>query len=349
MAHVSKDLTRVTWTKESPKCKSKYFNRCVNLSKLLSTDTYEYTELVCDFVKDGTVGIYLVSIVDFILIERKDKRVHSARKVLSLKDKIKYPSWCVGGVCKERGCSDMQAKFPVVYKTILQYRGTNVTKTYKQQTDKLYETVRVCTTCKDELNVYVVTRAKEEVLSKKREFERKLNDETRRKFEAQQMQQMKIQEEQARLARVKKVEELASNIERHQERFEKRLKAARLTAKKAKLQESTYKAVKVKPPPKRKTKLYEIKGVTSTVYFGNEEEKLLLSTRIMNILSKGDNVRLYASFEENNNSLEECRLVLRSIYLEFRGMCKDKGYFPDVPNNDVEAFMTLECHASQDE
>ena len=65
--------------------------------------------------------------------------------------------------------------------------------------------------------------------------------------------------------------------------------------------------------------------------FGDTRAKLALCNSVCACLEGSRRARLVAPFELNEMSLEDCRLVLRSLYLELRAVCADKGFFPDVP------------------
>ncbi|GBG30465.1 Hypothetical Protein FCC1311_066842 [Hondaea fermentalgiana] len=90
------------------------------------------------------------------------------------------------------------------------------------------------------------------------------------------------------------------------------------------------------------SKVIKFDGISCGSFFGNEVEKLELCQGIMDTLRSGQEACVRAPLEENNGSTEEARLVLRSLYLEFRGMCIDQGYFPDVPVRDNAAVMSLQ-------
>lgn len=82
--------------------------------------------------------------------------------------------------------------------------------------------------------------------------------------------------------------------------------------------------------------------ISCASFFGNEVDKLSLCQGIMETLRSGKDARVLAPLKANNDSAEEARLVLRSLYLEFRGMCIDQGYFPDVPIQEAQAMMVLQ-------
>jgi len=92
---------------------------------------------------------------------------------------------------------------------------------------------------------------------------------------------------------------------------------------------------------KKALEVVDFPGLSCSSFFGNDTDKLSLCQGIMEALRNGHNARISAPIADNNMSIEECRLVLRSLYLEFRGMCVDQGYFPDVPVAGADCVMVL--------
>ena len=331
---------------------SEAFVACTNLAEELSTDAMHYCELVCEFSIDRSNRMCLAGVSNFVQKPRKRK---PKAPVLST-PQVKYPTWCIGDACKKTGCEDLTSKYPVVYKTILGYRKDVLKRsnnpTLISEDSRMYETVKVCKTCSKELNEYVVIQAEADRARKQQEAKSRKEEETRSLLMKQKLDEEKHKEDEEMRRREKEVAELAERMAKQQASFEHRLKTSRLggvreepTRKSGMAPEQT----SAHPnhdnsaqPPRRARKIHDIYEITCAAYFSNGEEKNLLSMRVMEILRQGDSVRLHASLDENSNSAEECRLVLRSIYLEFRGLCKDQGYFPDVPCDGKEAVMALE-------
>jgi hypothetical protein len=86
----------------------------------------------------------------------------------------------------------------------------------------------------------------------------------------------------------------------------------------------------------------EFPGISCSAFFGDDAFKLSICQGVMDALRAGKSARVLAPISLNNMSIDECRLVLRSLYLEFRGMCVDQGYFPDVPLYGENAVMLLQ-------
>ena len=86
----------------------------------------------------------------------------------------------------------------------------------------------------------------------------------------------------------------------------------------------------------------EFPGISCSAFFGDDAFKLSICQGVMDALRAGKSARVLAPISLNNMSIDECRLVLRSLYLEFRGMCMDQGYFPDVPLYGENAVMLLQ-------
>lgn len=346
-ASIARGTTKIQWKADTCKertdtQKTPFDKICSRLAKELSTETTFYSELVCEFSTDRSNRICLTKVQDFLLKARKRK----PRAATPTPPAVSYPTWCIGGICKTKGCDDAKSKYPVVYKTIISYRTKELLNddsrlVYDQS--NMYETVMVCKTCSTELNDYVVNKAEKEraqkiadLESQRIEEERKLQSEAKEKHE----------QERIALVRERQVVELATRMARHQQSFEERLKTCALGGKKgsnrperpidAGAGEKRQERASVSP------RVHDIYEIACSTYFGNQEAKHLLSLKVMEFLGAGASVRLHASLEDNSNSAEECRLVLRSIYLEFRGLCKDQGYFPDVPCDNKEAVMTLE-------
>jgi hypothetical protein len=95
-----------------------------------------------------------------------------------------------------------------------------------------------------------------------------------------------------------------------------------------------------KLPPKSAE--VEFPGISCSAFFGDDAFKLSICQGVMDALRAGKSARVLAPISLNNMSIDECRLVLRSLYLEFRGMCMDQGYFPDVPLYGENAVMLLQ-------
>ena len=64
--------------------------------------------------------------------------------------------------------------------------------------------------------------------------------------------------------------------------------------------------------------------------FGDEaaKEALVLQARLA--LETGSRVLLSAELRENNRSVDDCKLMLRTLYIELRPFCVDQGFLPEV-------------------
>ena len=92
-------------------------------------------------------------------------------------------------------------------------------------------------------------------------------------------------------------------------------------------------------------KFDEHTGICCSSIFGDPRGKLDLCSKVSLSLRNGRGARLIAPFELNSMSLEDCRLVLRSLYLELRKVCVDQGFFPDVPI--INGHPTIELFPRQ--
>ena len=76
--------------------------------------------------------------------------------------------------------------------------------------------------------------------------------------------------------------------------------------------------------------LCSISSLKCAVVFGDEaaKEALVLQARLA--LETGSRVLLSAELRENNRSVDDCKLMLRTLYIELRPFCVDQGFLPEV-------------------
>ena len=64
--------------------------------------------------------------------------------------------------------------------------------------------------------------------------------------------------------------------------------------------------------------------------FGDEVYKEDTIKRARKALEAGTRVLLSAELRENNLSVPDCQLLLRTLYMEVRDCCSDLGFIPEV-------------------
>ncbi|CAK9109305.1 Bardet-Biedl syndrome 1 protein homolog [Durusdinium trenchii] len=290
--------------------------------------------------------------------------------------------WCIGDHCKSASREALEqardsGKKQVVYKLVLQhrYQAENASALSEMLPDNLrkrmFGTVKVCSICFDELTSIEKAKAAQEAarrvavreqkalarirkLGKKaareasemaKERRTKLRDEAAAAAKAARaaaVEAAKAAKAQAIVLLEQKSDETgddgANRATDNQDYFVKRNNDE--SKQKPIEEEEDPKSSEVAEPPQ--VEVVDFPGVSCASFFGDDVAKLAICQGIMDTLRSGKAARVIAPVAENNDSAEECRLVLRSLYLEFRGMCVDQGYFPDVPVEEGIAVMTLD-------
>jgi len=73
-----------------------------------------------------------------------------------------------------------------------------------------------------------------------------------------------------------------------------------------------------------------IAGLQVSKVFGDETYKEETLARVRLALGQGNRVLLSAELRENNLSVPDCQLLLRTLYMEVKDVCQDLGFVPDV-------------------
>jgi hypothetical protein len=76
--------------------------------------------------------------------------------------------------------------------------------------------------------------------------------------------------------------------------------------------------------------MVSIAGLVCSNIFGDESYKETIIERATNGLENGERVLLSAELRENNRSVDDCQLLLRTLYMDLRDSCQDLGFIPEV-------------------
>jgi len=310
-------------------------------------------------IESSTKSKWLLDVLEF-----NQSRKFIKPRCRNMTDAV-VPKWCIGDFCKADSLNPQEItrsqdgeKKQVVYKMVLQHR-TSITDSKElseflpaNRRARMYETVKVCTLCFDELWRIENQRLEQERLVKHRLKEIRIHKKLKRTYS-------KAAELAAEKAKDRQDQERRKNRDFEKHRQTLQLSCEALIVLKHAIQEKNViarqkakdleldvpcteldpeKSKPVAPP----VETVSFTQVTCSLFFGDDISKLSLCQGIMDTLRSGKNAQVSAPLNLNSDSEEECRLVLRSLYLEFRGMCVDQGFFPHVPIDQGCASMLLE-------